>query len=35
MPHVQQRQGAALLRHWLTFRSLVHDVRPEIVDLQR
>jgi hypothetical protein len=33
MPHVPQTAGAALTRHWLTFRSLRPDVVPEVVDL--
>ncbi len=35
MPHVPQTQGAALVRHWLTFRSLRPDVDLRIVDLER
>jgi nitric oxide synthase oxygenase domain/subunit len=33
MPHVPQRRGAALVRHWLTFRSLLPGVLPHRVDL--
>jgi nitric oxide synthase oxygenase domain/subunit len=33
MPHVQQQQGARLVKHWLTFRSLQPAVPLEIVDL--
>jgi nitric oxide synthase oxygenase domain/subunit len=33
MPDVPQRRGAALVRHWLTFRSLLPRVVPHRVDL--
>ena len=34
MPHVPQTRGAALVRHWLTFRSLAPDADPQVVDLR-
>ena len=34
MPHVPQTRGAALVRHWLTFRSLRPDADLQVVDLQ-
>ncbi len=33
MPHVPQRRGAELVRHWLSFRSLHDEVPYDVVDL--
>jgi hypothetical protein len=33
MPHVPQRGGAELVRHWLSFRSLRDEVHYDVVDL--
>ena len=33
MPHLPQHRGAELVRHWLSFRSLRHDVDLDVVDL--
>ncbi len=33
MPHVPQTRGAALAKHWLTFRSLRAGARPRVINL--
>jgi nitric-oxide synthase len=35
MPHVPQTRGAALVKHWMTHRSLAPGVPVEVVDLSR
>jgi hypothetical protein len=35
MPHVRQTRGAALVKHWMTHRSLAHGVPVQVMDLTR